>query len=207
MSKYKTREQWLIEAVQKLRPLFFKQGYKVPKVRVSCGWPSSRGLSAKKPSIGECWDSKAADDKVHQIFLSPRLKNPLDSYGVIPTLAHEMAHAVVGLKNKHNSVFKKCIRSIGLEGKATSTFAGKEFIQNCKKLIAPLGSYPHSSINPSFRPSKKQTTRLVKCECGECGYNARVTRKWLEQGAPLCPCNSSPMHFEISNDLEDNPNE
>lgn len=38
----------------------------------------------------------------------------------------------------------------------------------------------------SSRPPK-QTTRLRKAECGECGYNVRVTSKWLEVGPPHCP--------------------
>lgn len=35
---------------------------------------------------------------------------------------------------------------------------------------------------------KKQTTRLLKVTCTECGYPARVTRKWLDdKGPPHCP--------------------
>ena len=35
---------------------------------------------------------------------------------------------------------------------------------------------------------KKQSTRLLKCECPTCGYIARVAWKWLEdKGAPHCP--------------------
>lgn len=201
--KYQNREQWLAAAVAALTPLFVKQGYKVPKVRVSCGWPSSRGLSAKKPSIGECWDAKASTDKVHQIFISPRLKKPLDSFGVVPTLVHEIAHAVVGLKEKHNRVFLKCVRAVGLTGKATATTGSKEFLAACKPLLKKLGDYPHAQLNPSYRPTKKQTTRLVKAECPDCGYNVRVTRKWLEEsGAPLCPCNKHAMKFEIPDELE-----
>lgn len=200
--KHENREQWLAAAVGQLTPFFTKQGYKVPQVRVSCGWPSSRGLSAKKPSIGECWDAKASADKVHQIFISPRLKTPIESYGVLPVLAHEIAHAVVGIKNKHNKVFGKCVRSIGLEGKLTATTGGAEFLAACEPIVARLGEYPHAQINPNFRPVAKQTTRLIKCECGECGYNVRVTRKWLEQGAPLCPCNKQSMKFEIPDELE-----
>ena len=30
-------------------------------------------------------------------------------------------------------------------------------------------------------------SRSIKVECGECGYVARVTRKWLDLGAPHCP--------------------
>jgi hypothetical protein len=184
-------------------PLFTKQGYKVPKVRVSCGWPSSRGLSAKKYSIGECWDAKASTDKVHQIFISPRLKDPVDSYGVLPTLAHEVAHAVVGIKEKHNKVFGKCVRSIGLEGKLTATFGGEAFLAESKTIVAKLGAYPHAQLNPNMRPVKKQTTRLIKAECGSCGCNVRITRKWLEEiGAPLCACNSKAMKFEIPEGME-----
>ena len=37
-------------------------------------------------------------------------------------------------------------------------------------------------------------TRLLKAECGECGYTVRVTKKWLEaKGAPICPCNMKAM--------------
>jgi hypothetical protein len=35
---------------------------------------------------------------------------------------------------------------------------------------------------------KKQVARLIKCECAECGYVARVARQWIDdQGAPHCP--------------------
>jgi hypothetical protein len=37
-------------------------------------------------------------------------------------------------------------------------------------------------------------SRLKKVSCGDCGYIARVTGKWIEKsGPPLCPCNSEPM--------------
>ena len=37
-------------------------------------------------------------------------------------------------------------------------------------------------------------TRLLKTECLDCGYVARVTRTHLAAyGPPLCPCNSDPM--------------
>lgn len=35
---------------------------------------------------------------------------------------------------------------------------------------------------------KKQSTRMIKASCPECGYTVRVTRKWLDTaGAPICP--------------------
>jgi hypothetical protein len=196
-----TREQWLNQAVSAMTPLFVEAAYTVPPVRVSCGWPSSRGMSRKKPCIGECWDKSAATDNVAQIFISPRLKDAATPQGVLATLVHEIVHAVVGNKEKHNKVFGKCARAIGLEGKLTATIAGEALGVKLKAVAEELGDYPHAQLNPSGRPSAKQTTRLVKCECG-CGYNVRVTRKWLQDvGAPLCPCNSEPMQFEIPEEL------
>jgi hypothetical protein len=195
--KHKNREEWLLAAVAALKPRFVLAGYKVPAVHVSCGWPSSRGMSSKKPTIGECWSDKASDDKVHQIFISPRLDKPIEPSGVLPTLAHEIAHAVVGLQEKHNKVFKRCVTAIGLKGKATATIGSENFLADMKPLVKKLGGYPHSKLNPGLRPVKKQTTRLIKAECPDCGYNVRVTRKWLsEVGAPLCPCNQHEMAYE-----------
>lgn len=37
---------------------------------------------------------------------------------------------------------------------------------------------------------RKQGTRLQRVECPSCGYLARITRYWLEIGAPSCPCGS-----------------
>jgi hypothetical protein len=199
-----TREQWLVQAVEIITPLFKEQGHKVPKVRASCGWPSSRGLSSKKPAIGECWSSKCSSDGVHEIFISPRLSDADSQGGVLATLVHEVVHAAVGLENKHNKVFRKCAIAVGLEGKMTATTAGEALMVRIKEWSSALGDYPHAKINPAFRPTAKQTTRLIKAECPKCGYNVRVTRKWLDEaGAPLCPCSSEPMKFDVPEELED----
>jgi hypothetical protein len=197
--KFETREMWLLNAVEAMKPLFKQYGYEVPKVRVSCGWPSSRGKSSKNASLGEAWDKSAASDSVAQLFISPILKNPVAAQGVLPTLAHEVCHAVVGNKEKHNKVFGACARAIGLEGKLTATHGGEAFFIEAKKWMNLLGEYPHAELNPGGRPTKKQTTRMVKCECKDCGYVARTSRKWLDaSGAPICPCNSESMLFELS---------
>ena len=44
------------------------------------------------------------------------------------------------------------------------------------------------------KPRRKQSTRMLKCQCGFCGYVVRTTRTWLDEyGPPLCPCNSKQM--------------
>jgi hypothetical protein len=199
-NKHQTREQWLEAAVVLLEPLFSKKDYKLPKVRVSCGFPSSRALTRKR-AIGECWASEAAEDKIAQIFISPLIK---DSVEVLGVLTHEAVHATVGHKAKHGKVFRACAVAVGLEGKMTSTSVGKNLNQEFRVAFVPkLGQYPHATLKPTGRPTKKQTTRMVKCECENCGYSVRTSRKWLDEaGAPLCPCNKKPMSFEIPPELE-----
>jgi hypothetical protein len=39
----------------------------------------------------------------------------------------------------------------------------------------------------------KQGTRLIKLTAACCGYTVRTTRKWVDEGYPLCP-HGQPMH-------------
>ncbi|HDR9506919.1 hypothetical protein C5615_09815 [Burkholderia cepacia] len=43
----------------------------------------------------------------------------------------------------------------------------------------------------------RQSTRMHKTECTECGYTARVSAKWLKVGAPLCPAAHGPMEYDV----------
>jgi hypothetical protein len=199
-AKFETREQWLEAAVRLMVPRFEGKEYEVPGVKVSCGFPSGRALSRKKQAIGECWGKEITVDGVPQIFVSPIIKDPLETLAI---LTHEVVHAVVGSPAKHGSKFRKCALAVGLEGKMTATHAGDDLKETCVEWIKDLGQYPHAGLKPRARPDKKQTTRMVKCECKKCGYTARVSRKWLDDaGAPLCPCNSTPMSFELPPELE-----
>lgn len=195
-----TREAWLNAATEITRPLFKEAGYEVPKtVHVTCGWPSRGGEGNRKRTIGQCWPEQASEDKACQIFISPVLKDTVD---VLATHVHELVHAVVGCKHGHKSPFKKCAVAVGLEGKMTATHAGENLKKQIAAWSAKLGEYPHPMLRPGFRLGKKQTTRLIKCECDQCGYNVRVTRKWLDEaGAPYCPCNKKAMGFEIPKEL------
>jgi hypothetical protein len=206
--KHPNREAWLEAAVELMTPLFQKHGYKVPKVRVACGWPSRGGLAAKKRTIGQCWDKSAAKDKVNQIFISPWLDAEVsDPCGVLPVLIHEVIHAVVGIKEKHNKVFGKCAREMGLEGKLTCTVASEGLISRCKVWEKQLGDYPHSQLDSTKSPVKKQSTRLMKCECGECGYVCRTTKKWIvDVGAPHCPKHGE-MTVDIPAEIEEGDDE
>lgn len=181
-----TREQWLLKATDALRCGLFKQhGATIPEVKVSVGFP---GGGAARTRIGEYWHSSACNDNVAQIFISPVLECPIRALDV---LVHELVHACTPGAG-HKGAFKRLALAVGLTGKMKSTVAGPELEKCLNALATELGPYPHAGINLSER--KKQSTRLGKVECADCGYTARVTAKWIESsGAPICPCNGNAM--------------
>jgi hypothetical protein len=202
--KFETREAYLLAASEKLKPLFERAKAPLPAVHVSTGWPSTRGLPAKRTALGECWDSAASADGVHQIFISPLMGETevLEPQGVLATLAHELVHAAVGIKEKHGRVFKRVALAIGLKGKMTSTQAGEELLNELRAIHAMLGSYPHAKLEPTLSGKKKQGTRMVKCSCEACGYTVRTSKKWLEVGPPHCPAHGA-MQFDLPAEDED----
>lgn len=189
-----TREEWLLKAIQLFSAhKFSKNGYKVPKVRVSTGLPYGRG---SKKAIGQHWHPKASEDKIGSIFISPTIRDTIE---VLATLIHEVVHAVVGNEQKHNHIFRKCALSVGLEGKMQSTTASKDLKEYFKKvIIKKIGTYPHSRLNvEQGRPTKKQTTRMIKMYCLSCDYKCRAAlTKILEQGPVICPCNQEIMEVD-----------
>jgi hypothetical protein len=205
--KFKTREEWLQAGVAAMTPMFKGVGYDVPAIQVSTGWPSKGGVGKKRRTLGQCWSKKASEDGKCQIFISPMLEmgdDPMEN--VMHVLVHEVVHATVGVDQKHGKLFVKCARAVGLEGPATSTHASPDLMVRIKTWVEQLGPYPHAKLNPLLSGVKKQTTRMIKCECG-CGYIARTSKKnILEIGAPICPnkkCNLKPMSFEIPDDEGD----
>ena len=122
-------------------------------------------------------------DKAFQIFVSPTIN---DSIRALDVLTHEICHTVVGIEAKHNGKFARLARKVGLEGKPTSTEAGEELREFLGGIVVRIGEYPQPEFTPTKMP-KKQTTRQLKVECPECGYIARVSRGWLDTGAPICP--------------------
>lgn len=198
-----TREEWLFSALTEITKHFLARGYTVPQVRLACGWPSHGGTSAKRRCIGQAWSGEAASDGVVQIFISPYLADVADACGVLSTLVHEICHAVVGNINKHNKVFGKCARAVGLEGKLTATIAGEKLIEEFKAWLPLLGDYPHAKLDAILGPVKKQTTRMIKMTCAECGYVARTSKKWLDEvGAAHCP-NHGEMSFDKADDADE----
>lgn len=84
-----------------------------------------------------------------------------------------------------------------LTGKMRSTVAGPDLVAHLNGLIESLGPYPHGRLNLADRPTKKQSTRMIKMSCPECGYICRASATAIsEHGPVICPCNSEPMKVE-----------
>lgn len=81
--------------------------------------------------------------------------------------------------------------AIGSTDKATSQACSRtEPAPTIASAGASTGTKAYSAPSHATTPittTFKQTTRLLKCQCDICGYTVRVTRKWLDIGAPHCP--------------------
>ena len=153
---------------------------------MSTGFPKGGGRGNAKVS-GQAW---TIEGKTPNVFISPILD---DSQRVLDVLVHELVHVAVGCQCGHRGPFKRLATGLGLTGKMTATVAGEDLLVRLGTIISAIGEYPHEALIPAPNP-KKQSTRMIKVECGGCGYVARVSRKWIgEAGAPLCPCNQEEM--------------
>lgn len=185
-----TREAWLMRLAGRLEQLFVREGHSIPAYRVTCGWPDRGGTSRKHRIEGQCWMAAHSADEHFEIFINPLLDDAAQVAGV---LAHEMVHAVLD-NGDHKGPFRRLGRAIGLEGKPTEMGAGPKFRERIAWMLEELGPYPHHRLKLPEGEEKKQTTRLLKASCKQCGYTCRVTRKWLDEaGAPICPRDMIPL--------------
>jgi hypothetical protein len=187
-----TREQWLNAFTDRARPQFKKAGVPLPKkVRCSIGFPSAGSRSLV---IGECWQIDATDDKVHEIFIRPSLQS--DSARVADVLTHELCHAALPAGTKHGKEFKALATALGLTGKMRATVAGPEWHKWADPILKELGPLPGAKLGERETlkgGKKKQTTRMLKLTCDECGWSCRTTKQHIEGLGELltCPCSAT----------------
>jgi hypothetical protein len=189
------RQQWLEQAAEALRVRFAVLGYEMPiKLRFSIGWPKR---AATCGSIGECWASASSTDEHIEVFVSPKLG---DAAGILDVLAHEFVHAVTPGAG-HRGAFKRVALKIGLQGPMRATTAGPDFEAWAHTTIERIGQYPAGAI---LEPERGGSSKLRKaCQCPTCGYTAKVPKKWLEKGAPICPTDNVQMpEIEVAADSD-----
>ena len=184
-AKHCYKEQWLAEAVKLARDLFTECGYEVPEhVRISTGWPSRQAMS-KKRRIGEAWHYGCSGDGVHEVIISLYLDDPVKVLGV---LIHELVHVTVGVQHGHRKPFADCAKAVGLTKPWTATGESDWLRARLEKWAKQLGQYPHAKLDGSKGEQKKQTTRMLKLECEECGCVVRTSAKWIDEHGEDWPC-------------------
>jgi hypothetical protein len=203
-----TREMWLHNAIEALRPRFEEVGMPLPeKLHVSVGF----GFGSKAESkniLGQCWARRASEDNVNHLFISPEVN---DTARILDILLHELIHAADDCEHGHKGAFAEAATRLGLTGKMTATVASVELAAEMMCLAETLGEYPHGALTAATLMRTKQPvpagpggeggdggrissgpkpqgTRMLKLVCPEDGYTVRTTAKWLAVGYPSCPC-------------------
>ena len=166
------REEYLELAASELSDYISKAGYKMPVLKVSAGWPSTKAFSTKSRTLGECWHHDIIEQEASHIFISPFLS---DTVTVLGVLVHEIGHAILPKEVKHKKVFKQYMQAVDLTGKATATKVGEVLKSFLDLLIDRIGTYPHDSIDKGPK-QKKQTTRLRLWICNGCDLKIRVAK-------------------------------
>lgn len=194
-----TREEYLMAAVEELRPHFAKQKLEIPPVKVSCGFASKSPLK----TLGECWSAECTFDGTRQIFISPTHKSAVDALG---TLAHELLHACLPDDAKHGPKFKDGMKLVGLEGKAIHAGPGPELQLFIEQIVERLGDFPNPTLKPKEKKKleKAQAKKSFKLHCPRkrnaeksCiltdktaggDYTVTMSRKMLKLAFPICVC-------------------
>ena len=177
-----TREEWPLDAVRVLSPLFDQVGLALPDdLRVLVGFP--RG---SRKAIGQCFAAThAALDGARHIFISPVLDDPVE---VLAVLTHELIHAIDDCRSGHRGEFARMACRIGLVGPMNATSPSAILRQHLTLSAGAVGPYPHRALVGRSVATKTQSTRMIKVVCPTCGYLVRATRCWLlRKGTPFCP--------------------
>lgn len=182
--KHGTREAWLDGIVEAMRAEFAHRGYPLPaKIQTTMGFPST-GWRGKRR--GECWNSTAHAKGWVQIFIHPC---ETDVVEIVNILTHELCHAADEQRAKdagkpYKGGYGRHFKAIGiamdLEGKPKYMAGGAAWLAWAQPLIDAAGPMPYDALARHVKKEAKQTTRMLKCECPECGAIWRTSRKVLE---------------------------
>ena len=176
-----TREQWLQSAALAMEDWFADLGFTVPSYEVRIGFPSG---GKRTSNTAESW---AADEHgEHLIFVRPDNDNPLE---IVNAIALQFCRITASGRDPKGTLFKHLAISIGLSGRQTEGSPGLMFKELAAPILKKIGPIPDLNLKQPTKSGKKpQSGRLIKVSCPECGYIARVSRKWLEElGPPICP--------------------
>jgi hypothetical protein len=177
------REEWLSELAKCVHPAF--KGFAMAPYRLTCGWPCRNGLGRRRRAVGECHARESSKGGIHEIFISPVLDEPLEVAG---TVCHELAHVAAGIKAGHGKGFVKVARHVGLtRNRPTSAMPSAVLESRLRKILGPLGPYPHSAVLPALKPVKPRTSVKLTCPSCQCVVTIGILNL-KSAGLPTCGC-------------------
>ncbi|MDZ5647159.1 transcription elongation protein SprT [Nitrospirillum sp. BR 11828] len=215
VDKAMNRETWLHTLAERLAPHFADLGHPIPPFRVAIGFPSA---GARGRAVAECWDKSASGDGRFEILIRPDEDDPMEvANSLAHELAHAAAGLACGHKGDFEKIclglgllrpmnstptgpkFRELLAP-HLEAMGPLPHARLNFARRAAPGLTaqpPAGDTPNDAGDngeethkapPLSSAPPKQGTRLIKVSCKECGYTARVARKWLDTvGALHCP--------------------
>lgn len=210
------RETWLNQMAQKLAPRFEELGYPMPKFRVSVGFTSG-GMNSrangecwnKSTSADEHYSIFISPGEGSTVQIAAILNHELIHAAVGLDQGHKGNFAKVMQATGMGRPFTSSVPAAGFVewvqpfidelgeiphcpltwrqegGRERRVKRDAGGVVDLPQADEESGEAPEAG-DESSRP-KKQTTRLLKVECGQCGYTVRLTRKWLDVGPPGCP--------------------
>ncbi len=223
------REAWLNAMAERMSPRFLELGAPLQPYRISIGFTSA----GQRGNVGaEVWHSSASADGTYEILISPGTDDSMQvSAYLAHELCHIAAGIKEGHKGPFVKLMKAIgmtgpftcsvpTRQFEDGSSRSSTNSDhsprKAHLAQARRERAQRASAREGRERDTGRPEpartrrdhhhrqEKQSTRLKKVECSECGYVARVTQKWLDKsGPPHCPEHGEmTIGREANDDLE-----
>lgn len=149
-------------------------------VRVSCSLQDT-GMT-QSSALAHVHLKHATGNQKHEIRMGVHVggrKTKARSCRVADILLHEMIHTCFPMDG-HRGGFRTLSEAVGLLSPMTATRASDALTQRIKvEVVNVLGKYPHAPVKLIPRGQRGKGSRLVLCECVECGCKVRLTRMWI----------------------------
>lgn len=199
---YKTREEWLDNAVKKLAPLFKDHGKLPEKIHAIVSFPDKKNHHS---ILGVCYPPTFSKDKGTYIFITPG-QGKGEEVRILDILVHELIHSInFAVKQKgHGKCFSKIAKAVGLEGKMTATVASKELKAKLEAIAKELGEFPHVAMVTPFKKNRHLVNggSVRLWDLAIPGYKCYVFKSWLKQyGPPLSMKTKKPLTLEDGTDV------
>ena len=176
-----SREQWLAGVSRAIAGWLQTMGAPLPPCRVISGFPS-RGR--RSYNIAEAYPEE--DGLSFRLVVNPDATDPVQ---IAAAIAQQLAAIAAGSDQGAQYRFRQLAVSMGLRGTKRESPPGLLFGELVEPVLRTAGPLPTADTPATpILAIPKQSSRLVRVACSQCGYVVRVARKWLmEMGPPHCP--------------------